>query len=112
MRSPSAAYGDSSPSPSLRTAPRTEGSGAGSKKGFVYLELVVTMGILAIMFAAFLTWQQGFIRQIRSVQIYYQERQSILNRLALGDYDYTEQRDGYKYNEIIWRGKKLVRFSI
>jgi len=82
-----------------------------AKSAFIYLELVVTMGILAIMFAAFLTWQQGFIRQMRDVQAYYQERQIILNRLARGDYDRTEQRDGYKYNEIFWRGKRLITFS-
>jgi type II secretory pathway pseudopilin PulG len=82
------------------------------KAAFIYLELVMIMGVLAIMFAAFLAWQQGFVRQMRDVQNYYQERQIIFNRLARGDYDRTEQRDGYKYNEIIWRGKRLVRFSL
>lgn len=82
------------------------------KKGFSYLELVAALGLLAILCSSFLVWQKQFVAQTRAAQTYYQERQTVLNRLARGEYDRTEQRDGYKYNEIIWRGKKVVIFSL
>jgi type II secretory pathway pseudopilin PulG len=78
------------------------------RRGYSYLELIVTLGILAVLGGSFLCWQRGYVRQMRAVLGYYQERQTALNRLAAGDYDRTEIRGGLKHHILNWRGREII----
>ena len=82
------------------------------KKAYSYLELLVTLGIVAVLLAAVLRWQSSYVRQMKDVQNYYQERQVILKRLAAGDYDRTFDRNGYRQSEIDWRGQRIIKLGI
>lgn len=82
------------------------------KRAYSYLELLIVLGVLAVLLAGVLRWQSGYVRQMRDTQDYYQERQAVLHRLEIGDYDRTSSQGNYRQNEIDWRGRKIIKFSL
>ena len=78
------------------------------KSAYSYLELVVTMGILAVMFAAFMLWQRGYVRSMKDIEMYYTEREAVLNRIELRQADKVTDFEGLKRYEINWRRRKVI----
>ncbi|GBR74459.1 hypothetical protein NO1_1630 [Candidatus Termititenax aidoneus] len=78
------------------------------KRAYSYLELVITLGILALIFGFFLFWQRGYTRGMREAVEYYRERETILNRIELNQADNVSDFSGLKKYELIWRGKKII----
>jgi hypothetical protein len=78
------------------------------KHAYSYLELVIVLGILALIFGFFLLWQHGYTRGMREAVEYYQERETLLNRIALNQADSVSEFAGLKKYELTWRGKKII----
>ena len=95
--------------PSATAFPLSQGGRTPSlRRAYSYLELAVVMGILAVIFAAFMLWQRGYVRSMKDIEMYYTEREAILNRIELGQADNVTALEGLKRYEINWRGKKIV----
>ena len=77
-------------------------------RAYSYLELVVTLGVFAVMFTAFMHWQRGYVRGMRDVAEYYKEREAILNRIELRQADRITDFEGLKRYEINWRRRKII----
>ena len=78
------------------------------KRAYSYLELVIVLGVLALIFSFFLLWQRGYTRGMRETAEYYQERETILNRIELNQADGVSDFSGLKKYELDWRGKKII----
>ena len=78
------------------------------KRAYSYLELVIVLGILALIFSFFLLWQRGYAHGLREAAEYYQERETILNRIELNQADRVSDFSGLKKYELDWRGKKII----
>ncbi|MDR1324398.1 MAG: hypothetical protein LBK68_08185 [Candidatus Margulisbacteria bacterium] len=78
------------------------------KHAYSYLELIIVLGILALIFGFFLLWQRGYTRGMREAVEYYQERETLLNRIALNQADSVSEFSGLKKYELTWRGKKII----
>ncbi|GBR76195.1 hypothetical protein NO2_0787 [Candidatus Termititenax persephonae] len=88
-----------------RTASPVKLSG---KAAYSYLELIIVLGVLGVTFSAFLLWQRGYVRGMRDVAAYYQEREAILNRIELLQADQAADFEGLRRYEINWRQKKII----
>jgi hypothetical protein len=78
------------------------------KHAYSYLELIITLGILALIFSFFLLWQRGYTRGMREVAEYCQERETMLNRIELNQADKVSDFSGLKKYELTWRGQKII----
>ncbi|MDR1452921.1 MAG: hypothetical protein LBJ25_02980 [Candidatus Margulisbacteria bacterium] len=78
------------------------------KHAYSYLELIIVLGILALLFSFFLLWQRGYARGLREATEYYQEKEIILNRSELNQADRVSDFSGLKKYELDWRGQKII----
>ena len=90
----------------LRAVPPSKGG----TNAYSYLELVITMGILAVIFSGLMLWQRGYVRAMKDAETYYAEREAILNRIELKQADKVTDVDGLKRYEINWH-RKIIWLS-
>jgi hypothetical protein len=54
------------------------------KKAFSYLEILITIGLITICFLIFYGWQQGYTKNIKVINQYYQDRTTLINQAEQG----------------------------